>query len=85
MDISLLSNYYVFLRKTKLNRHSKLSNTFFIYLRDLPPPLGRSEDVQVSLPEVSSQQQDQPAVAHEQGVVVTVHFYTKIGDAKVVR
>lgn len=44
------------------------------YLRNFPPPFGWSKDVEVSFGEVSSQQQDQAAVPHKEGVVVSVHF-----------
>lgn len=47
------------------------------YLRDLPPPLGGSENVEVALPEVAAQQQDQATVAHEQGIVMPVHLCTE--------
>lgn len=43
-------------------------------LRDLPPPLGGSEDIQVSLGEIPSEQKDQTTVADEESEVMSVHF-----------
>lgn len=40
----------------------------------LPSPLRWTEDIDISLGEVSTQQQDKAAVPHEKGVVVAVHL-----------
>jgi len=65
---------HVELHDGEVDGHGVVVPLVVAHLGQLPAPLGGPEDVEVPFGEVATQQQDQPAVAHEQRVVVPVHL-----------
>lgn len=45
------------------------------YLRQLPSPFSWAENIEITLTEVTPQQQNESAVSHKQSVVVSIHLY----------
>jgi hypothetical protein len=52
------------------------------YLRQLPSPFSWAENIEITLTEVTPQQQNESAVSHKQSVVVSIHLYKGLRDIR---